>query len=230
MCIEAARIIDVYHRRPSGDYAFSDLWSLQIAQRREFLLARMLRDEGFRTLAGRRVLDVGCGDGRQLRLFAQWGALPEQLFGCDVNGQRLENARRLQPGADFRQCDGHHLPYGTGDFDIVCQFTVFSSILSSDMRFALAAEMRRVVHQRGAIIWFDFRYNNPRNPDVRGIRKREIKTLFPHCSSKIISLGLLPPLARKMAALSPTAAAIFERLPPLRYAYLAVIRPEGQSQ
>jgi ubiquinone/menaquinone biosynthesis C-methylase UbiE len=226
MRAERERILGVYSRRGAGDYAFSDLWSLQISQRREFLLARMLGDAGVASLADQRILDVGCGDGRLLRLFGQWGAAPESLHGCDINAARLEAARKLQPGVDYRQSSGGALPYADGCFDLVCQCTVFTSILSQSMRTALAAEMRRVLRLGGRIVWFDFRYNNPRNAAVRGIGKRELRALFPGCGVRAASLGLLPPLARRLTPLSPALAAALERIPPLRYAYLALIQLE----
>lgn len=224
---ERARILDVYAHRGAGDYSFADLWSLQIAHRREFLLARMLRGAGFASLDGRRMLDVGCGDGRFLRLLNQWGAAPEQLHGCDINASRLAAARRLQPTVDYRESDGSVLPYDDASFDLVSQFTVFTSILSATMRVKVAAEMRRVLRPGGAIVWFDFRYNNPRNAAVRGIGRREVRRLFPGCDIRFASLGLLPPLARRIVPLGPTLAAALERLPPLRYAYLALIQEQG---
>ncbi len=229
MSVERARILDVYAHRPPGDYSFSDLWSLQIAQRREFLLARMLQRAGLASLDGRNILDVGCGDGRLLRLLGHWGAEPERLHGCDINADRLATARRLQPGAEYLQTDGAELPYPDASFDLVCQFTVFSSILAPEMRTALAAEMRRVLRPGGVIAWFDFRYNNPQNKAVRGVRAREIRSLFAGSHVRLASLGLLPPLARRITPLSPTLAAALERIPPLRYAYLALIQPEGPT-
>jgi SAM-dependent methyltransferase len=149
------------------------------------------------------------------------------LHGCDINAERLAAARRLQPGVDYREVDGGVLPYADGSFDLVCQFTVFSSIVSTAMRESLAAEMRRLLRPGGAIAWFDFRYNNPRNAAVRGLGRREVRRLFPDCRARFRSLGLLPPLARRIVPLSPTLAVALERIPPLRYAYVAIIQPEG---
>ena len=41
--------------------------------------------------------------------------------------------------------------------------------------------MLRVTKQDGLIIWHDYFVNNPRNPDVRGVKKSEIYALFPSC-------------------------------------------------
>ena len=41
------------------------------------------------------------------------------------------------------------------------------------MKQKVAAEMLRVVKPQGLILWYDFRYNNPRNSNVRGIGAAE---------------------------------------------------------
>jgi len=41
--------------------------------------------------------------------------------------------------------------------------------------------MLRVLKPGGAILWFDLRVDNPRNPQVKGLRKKEIASLFPGC-------------------------------------------------
>ncbi len=64
-------------------------------------------------------------------------------------------------------------------FEIVMQSTVFSSILSNEVRAILARKMWEWVAPGGGILWYDFAIDNPRNPDVRGVRDRELRKLFP---------------------------------------------------
>lgn len=66
----------------------------------------------------------------------------------------------------------------------------------------MAQEMLRVVKPNGAILWFDFFLNNPQNPGVRGIRLREIRTLFPNCAIALKRRMLAPPLTRLLAPYS----------------------------
>jgi hypothetical protein len=84
--------------------------------------------------------------------------------------------------------------------------------------------MMRVLKPSGAILWFDFRVNNPRNPGVRGVRAREIASLFPDCSIRLKSVTLAPPLARVIVPRSWIAACMLEKIPFLRTHYLGVIR------
>jgi hypothetical protein len=58
-------------------------------------------------------------------------------------------------------------------FDIVMQFTVFTSIPDSDLKHRIAAEMCRLPKPDDQLIWYDYQNNKPRNPNVRGVGKPE---------------------------------------------------------
>ena len=223
---ERERILNVYADRGEGDYSYSDLWNLRLSHQRQFQFAKLLRDTGMCTLNDKKILEVGCGDGRWLRLFNHWGATPKNLFGCDINAGRIVKARQLNSLIQVEQVSGHGLPYEDAQFDIVLQSTVFTSILSIPMKQNLATHMLRVVKPGGCLLWFDFRYNNPKNKSVRGIGRAELRSLFPDCQVRMKSMGLLPPLARRVIPVSSLLATMLEHIPPLRYAYLARIRKE----
>jgi SAM-dependent methyltransferase len=87
---------------------------------------------------------------------------------------------------------------------------VFSSILDAPARQALAQEMLRVLKPGGYVFVYDFRISHPQNPDTTGIRKAEIRRLFPGLPFQVHSLTLAPPLARRLAPLSPVLAHILE--------------------
>jgi ubiquinone/menaquinone biosynthesis C-methylase UbiE len=66
-------------------------------------------------LAGRRVLDIGCGTGIHAALLAE-------RFGCEVAGidasaKMVEQAREKLPDADVRQGLAEKLPFTDGSFD-----------------------------------------------------------------------------------------------------------------
>jgi len=147
-----------------------------------------------------RVLDVGCGEGYWLRLLAKWGASPENLAGIDLLPERVEAARALCPQlVTLTAGDASSLEFGDATFDVLLSFTVFSSILDPALKTALAREMLRVLRPDGFVSWYDFHANNPRNKDVRGIRKREIERLFSGCRIDLERITLAPPLGRLVA-------------------------------
>lgn len=182
-----------------------------------------LKQEGVFPLESRSVADIGCGSGRWLLEFAKWDAT--DLHGIELDEARLERARaRLSSTADLRVGDARFLPWAPNSFDLVSQFTLFSSILSPPVKQQVAAEMLRVLKPGGLILWFDLRINNPRNPNVRGIPSGEIRSLFPRCGVRLQRVTLAPPIARLVVPISWVAAGILERIPFLRTHYLAVIR------
>jgi SAM-dependent methyltransferase len=183
----------------------------------------VLRREGMFPLEGRRVADIGCGSGRWLLEFAQWEAT--ELHGIELDEGRLQKAKaRLSSTADLRVGDARFLPWASNSFDLVSQFTLFSSVLSQPVKQQIAAEMLRVLKPGGLVLWFDLRMNNPRNPNVRGLPAEELRSLFPGCHVGLRRVTLAPPIARLVVPISWTAAALLEKIPFLRTHYLAVIR------
>lgn len=84
--------------RPGFSHCVSDSWAMNYASTLEFLVDRISREPV------RRVLDVGCGDGRLVR------ALAEQLRGLELTGvdcseRAIGLARAMNIGLEFRRMD-----------------------------------------------------------------------------------------------------------------------------
>jgi ubiquinone/menaquinone biosynthesis C-methylase UbiE len=131
-------------------------------------LLELLIGGGYVPLASRKILDVGCGDGKWLETYRTLGADPKRLAGIDLVATRIEAARCDHPEADLRVGSAGRLPWDDCSFDLVSQYTAFTSILDPDLR---SRSLVRVLKPGGAVLWCDFVYNNPFNPNVRGIRK-----------------------------------------------------------
>ena len=181
-----------------------------------------LTQEKIFPLTNRSVADIGCGTGTWLLEFAQWEA--SELYGIDLDESRIARAKARFPSATLQVGDARHLPWPSNSFDLVSQFTVFTSILNETVKKQIAREMWRVTKPGGVILWFDFRVNNPRNKSVRGISSNEIHSLFPDCSIRLRRVTLAPPLARRIVPVSWIAACLLEKIPVLRTHYLGIIR------
>lgn len=225
-CAEEARIREVYaRRRAPAVYSWFEPGHLFIVQQLERRLLRALRLHGMTALHEKRILEIGCGNGHWLREFIKWGADPDHLTGVDLLADRVARARRLSPsGVTFAKASATRLDYPNDTFDLVLQATVFSSILDPAIKQTIATEMVRVLKPEGLLLWYDFYVNNPRNPDVRGIKRTEIARLFPDRPITLEKVTLLPPLVRGLARYSWLSCHLLNVLPWLRTHYLGVIR------
>ncbi len=83
--------------------------------------------------------------------------------------------------------------------------------------------MLRVLKPQGLILWYDYHVNNPWNKDVRGVKRREIRRLFPGCRITLQPVTLAPPLARLLAPYSFLLCSLLEKLRIFNTHYLGVI-------
>ncbi|SRR6266496_183599 len=225
LSVELKRIEEAYAKRGNrSQYDLSNPAFLLTVQEREGRLLRLLARHGIRSLENTRILEVGCGTGNWLRDFVRWGARPENIWGIDLLPARIAEAGELCPaGVTLRCRDSTSLDVPDESFDLVLQSTVFSSILSADVKRLLAREMLRVVGQRGLIVWYDFHVNNPWNPDVRGIGRKEIAQLFPNCHISLQKLTLAPPIGRRVASVSSLLYRALSCIQPLCTHFLGAI-------
>ncbi len=96
-------------------------------------------------VAGKRVLDVGCGEGRFCRMLAERGAI---ATGVDPTRSLLTEASARSGGA-FLRGSGEALPFEDGRFDLAVAYLVLIDI--PDYRAAIR-EMARVLKADGRVI------------------------------------------------------------------------------
>lgn len=109
-------------------------------------------------------------------------------------------------------------------FDVVYQSTVFTSILDDEFQMKLAARMWSLAKPGGGVLWYDFIYNNPANPDVRGVPVAKVQSLFPDGEIDCWRLTLAPPISRRVTRLHPKLYTLFNAVPFLRTHVLCWIK------
>lgn len=226
---EEERIVQAYARRQCFD--LSDIYSLFnpgnlfMVQERERSLISLLRRHGWTGLKGKKILDLGCGSGFWIRELVKWGAPPENITGIDLLPDLIDQARYHCPSqVNFKCGNAEQLEFPDSTFDLVLQATVFTSVLDPGMKQRMASEMVRVLKPDGLILWYDYHVNNPRNPDVRGVKKSEIYRLFPGCRIRLHRLTLAPPLARFLVPYSWLLCSLLAEIPFLCTHYLGVMQ------
>ena len=175
-------------------------------------------------MAGLRILDLGCGRGATLRQYLEYDAEPSLMWGIDLFPPFVEQARRASPGLNFLSGSASKLPFPDGSFDFASQFMLFTSVLDQDMKIEIAREIDRVLAPGGRFLWYDFGFNNPNNPDVRGIRLAEIRRLFPRFSMTNRKITLAPPLGRAIGRCGPAIYHLVSKLRPLCTHYMCLLK------
>ena len=220
---EAQAVRARYHRRVGLDrYSVfrPDVWKT-LGERQAAMLTLLSR-HGRTDLPNLQWVEVGCGAGGNLLECLRWGCAPSHLQGIELLQDRADHARRVLP-SEVRVITGDacvaDIP--TGSQDIVFQSTVFSSLLDDAYQQQLAQVMWSWVKPGGAVLWYDFVVNNPRNRDVRGVPMSRVRQLFPEAEIDVMSITLAPPLARAVCRIHPALYGLCNAIPWLRTHRLA---------
>lgn len=103
-------------------------------------------------IAGKRVLDVGCGIGKESVFYAMCGA---SVSGLDLSregisvAQRTAQANGVAPRCDFKVASASDMPYPDNSFDIV----VYNAVLHHAVKYpGISDETFRVLKPGGKVV------------------------------------------------------------------------------
>ncbi len=222
---EARAVAERYARRGAADRydpRRPEVWQERQARQRALLALLARHRPG--PLAALDLLEIGCGHGDNLLELVKLGFDPARLVANELLPARAAAARARLPAAiALHAGDALQLALPDASFDLVLQSTVFSSLLDDAFQQRLAERMWRWLRPGGAVIWYDFTWDNPRNPDVRGVPLARMRALFPGAAIDARRVTLAPPLARAVVRLHPGLWRLLHALPPLRTHVLAWI-------
>jgi SAM-dependent methyltransferase len=127
-----------------------------------------------------RVLEIGCGRGRWLRLFRDRGATGT---GIDLSAEAI--ARCLEQGLTAVVGSAEKLPFATGSFDLVISVTVLLHLPPEGQRKA-AAEMQRVCRAGGHVVLLEGSAIKDPAPHVWSRPARDWIRLFDKCRPVLV--------------------------------------------
>jgi ubiquinone/menaquinone biosynthesis C-methylase UbiE len=98
--------------------------------------------------AGSTILEVGCGNGKNLGV----RAADCLVHGCDPCAPLLSYAQTLQPHAQLVVADGRALPYSAASMDVVLSIAVLHHLETVADRRRFLQELMRVWNKNGAAL------------------------------------------------------------------------------
>ena len=118
-----------------------------------YLLDQILKNRFNKNM---KILDAGCGEGRNTHYFIQQGY---QIFGIDINPTAIQMARlyakTLDPDYDllrFQVASIEALPFHDGAFDVLLSSAVMHFASNSTQFFSMLSEQMRVL-KKGGFFW-----------------------------------------------------------------------------
>jgi ubiquinone/menaquinone biosynthesis C-methylase UbiE len=132
-------------KKTKKDY---DLIAGEFSQTRGFLWEELKK---FKDLIkdGEKVLDLGCGNGRLLKILQDKKI---EYIGVDSSRKLIEIAKEKHPNFQFLVADALSLPFLENSFDKVFSISVFHHIPSEELRLQFLKEIKRILKPKGILI------------------------------------------------------------------------------
>ncbi len=222
MMEEAEKIKVRYEKRRNNDAGKNEnaVFIENVIKERETVYSKILK-EHFSEIDKVKFIEIGAGEGANIDFFRSLGIKDENIVAAELLPERAATLREKYPKITVSEGDALHLNF-ENYFDIVFQSLVFTSILDDDFKKSLAHKMWDMLKPGGIILWYDFKFNNPANKDVKGVTKAEIKQLFPSVNEiAFYNVTLAPPVGRRVGSMYEFVNSVF---PFLRTHLIAVIK------
>ncbi len=101
-------------------------------------------------VTGRRALDFGCGAGRSTRFLRKLGY---DTTGVDISESMLAQARRLDPGGDFRLIPPGDLGlFDDSSFDLILSMFTFDNVGHAEDKLRNFREFARILRPTGCLV------------------------------------------------------------------------------
>lgn len=98
---------------------------------------------------GQRVLDLGCGNGRLIKLI---NPRKEDYIGIDASSQLIKLAKDNFRGFNFKEADWLNLPFKEQDFDVIFWLAGLHHLPSKKLRKKVMLDLKSLLKKDGVLI------------------------------------------------------------------------------
>ena len=113
-----------------------------------YILDQILKD---RYQPGAKIVDVGCGNGRNLKWFYQPNY---EIYGTDTNTERLNSCKELYKlqKENFKEASIVDMPFEDNTFDHVICIAVLHFAISLSQYYKMFEELLRILKPQGSLL------------------------------------------------------------------------------
>ena len=148
-----------------------------------------------------KILEMGCGWGRNSYLFMELGFSADQIHGIDLMEHFVMHGKKQCPGLNLIVGSGTNTSFASESFDLILFHTVFSAVFDGQVHEDLLKEASRLLRPDGLIVIYDIlgNYKTHTNKDAQEyIRPLSPQSIFKMSKkwglqkSQVHSCGLRP--------------------------------------
>ena len=125
-------------------------WEEACVDTRRSLKARKRRLDIFKFKKSEKILDLGCGDGLNIKVLRQKGV--KNIVGVDIAPELLKLARKSNPKIKFVKASAEKLPFKAKTLDVVLVDSVFHHFLTYEKALK---EIKRVLKPGGRLCFIE---------------------------------------------------------------------------
>ena len=180
-----------------GRYAALDRYTLGVVEEREQYYTRLLAKSAL-SMGDCRFLEIGAGHGFNVHYFLEKGVKEENCTLIEPDSDRFESLKKTLPKAVIEEAR-----FGDsrveGGFDVILISLVLSSILDHEIQEQVLSRALTMLEPQGHLIIYEFRYDNPKNKNVKGVSPNLIKRVLKGGHKfQQWSVSLAPPIGRRV--------------------------------
>lgn len=131
-------------------YHQSKQWEKECIKTRRYLWLRKRRLKMFNISPKDQVLDLGCGDGLNIKLLKLFGV--KDIIGVDISRFLIKLAQKNNPDVKFYLASADSLPFKANVFDVVLLDSVFHHLIYFPK---VLGEIKRVLKAGGRLCFID---------------------------------------------------------------------------
>ena len=182
--LKNAEIIERYNERDKNSVLqakYDSLYQKNLINEQEKEFKSIIKNRFQLSMNKLKFIEIGAGTGINNDFVKRIGFSDINVFANEINPGRIKILRKRFSEINVIEGDALDLSY-KASFDIVMQSNVFTSIPDEKVRLLLAKKMFSMLLDGGIILWYDFIFDNLRNPDVRKVTKNDIIKVFPQAN------------------------------------------------